>query len=217
MFGYTRTGTSGRAHRNAPAGVQTSDPRAAARRLLRPAAGPPHGYRAGSCRPAQGRHGISRGSQPEHRRNRRRDLRDRVRQRYQRAQNPGRAVDARAENGGRGPPGRRRGARLQQYAHGDRGLQPHDPGRAFPDGPFARLRGRDSQSSRPGRRPDQSTAGLQPPPDHAAARHQPQCRDRPNRKDVAPPDRRRHPARDEPWARIPAISRPIRTTSSRRS
>ena len=90
--------------------------------------GPPHGDRPRSLRAAQGRHGISRRSQPQHHRDRRRHLRHRLHQRYQPPQGAGSATDACAEDGSRGTPGRRRGARFQQHAHRDRGLQPDDPG-----------------------------------------------------------------------------------------
>ena len=58
-------------------------------------------------------------------------VRHRLRQRHQSAQAPGRAADACAEDGSGGTAGGRRGARFQQHAHRDRGLQPDDPGRAF--------------------------------------------------------------------------------------
>ena len=71
-------------------------------------------------------------------------------------------------------------------------------------GSVARLRRGDPESGRPRGRAHQSTAGIQPAPDHAACACQRECGHHSDREDAAAPDRRRYRAdpgsRASTWA-----------------
>ena len=96
------------------------------------------------------------------------------------------AVSPGAEDGGRRPSRRRRGARFQQHPHGDHQLRGSRPAQAAGGEPAApQFRG-DHRRLRPRRAADAATPRVLAPPGAGAARHRRQRRHRRTGQDAAP-------------------------------
>ena len=140
---------------------------------------------------------------------------DRPLHRHHRAEEPGSAVRAVAEDAGGRPARRRHRARLQQPADRDDRLL--RPAAAAPPRrrPVLRRHHADQAERQPRRQPGAPAAGLLAPADAAAAGARHHRRAGRTLAPAAPPDRREHRAEDDPRPRPVAWSASIRASSSR--